>query len=254
MKIRALIVDDEPPACRSIWRFLNGNPEVEVVAECGDGESAVTAILSMKLDLVFLDVQMPEMDGFEVVRQVGAQSMPVTIFVTAHDRYAVKAFDANAVDYLLKPVGKERFVRALARARERIAEKPNGDTAERLIAFLEQMKAQDEYVERLPIAGNGRILLVKTTEIDWIEADGNYARLHVGASNHVIRETLTSLDRKLNPRDFVRIHRSAIVNIHRVKEIHSWFQGYHLVILENGQKLRMSRYQRAVAERLGFSR
>jgi two-component system LytT family response regulator len=253
MKIRALIIDDEPPARRCIWRFLKGNPEVEVVAECGDGESAVTAILSMKPDLVFLDVQMPEMDGFEVVRQVGAERMPVTIFVTAYDRYALKAFDANAVDYLLKPVGKERFERALARARERIAARPNRDTAERLIALLSQMKAQDGYAERLPVAGNGRILLVKTREIDWIEADGNYARLHVGASNHVIRETLTSLERKLNPRDFVRIHRSAIVNIHRVKEIHPWFHGYHLVILENGQKLRMSRYQLAVAERLGLN-
>jgi len=216
MKIHALIIDDEPLARRSIRRFLAADPEVEVVAECGDGESAVAAILSKKPELVFLDVKMPEKDGFEVLREVGAERMPATIFVTAYDRYALRAFDANAVDYLLKPVGQERFDRALARARERIAERPNRDAAERLIALLSQLKAQNEYLERLPVAANGRILLVKTSEIDWIEADGNYARLHVSTSNYEIRETLTSLERKLDPRDFARIHRSTIVNVHRI--------------------------------------
>jgi len=253
MKIHALIVDDEPPARRSIWRFLNDNPEVEVVAECGDGESAVTAIRSTKPDLVFLDVQMPEMDGLEVARQVGAERMPATIFVTAYDRYAIDAFDANAVDYLLKPIARERFARALDRARARIAERPNRDAAERLITMLGQMKAQDEYAERLPVTTNGRIQFVKTKEIDWIEADGNYARLHVGPGMHEVRETLANLERRLNPRDFVRIHRSTIVNIHRVKEIQPWLHGYHLVVLESGQRFRMSRYQYAAAERLGLS-
>lgn len=253
MKIHTMIVDDEPPARRSIWRFLNGNPEVEVVAECGDGESAAAAILSKKPELVFLDVQMPEMDGFEVVRQVGAERMPATIFVTAYDRYAVKAFEANAVDYLLKPVGRERFARALDRARARIAERPNRDAAERFLTLLDQMKAQDEYTDRLPVAANGRIQFVKTKEIDWIEADGNYVRLHVGPGMHEVRETLANIERKLNPRDFARIHRSTIVNIHRIKEIQPWFHGYHLVVLESGQRFRMSRYQHAAAERLGLS-
>ena len=252
MTIRALIIDDEPPARRSIARFLNGNPEVEVVGESGDGESAVKAIRSLKPDLAFLDVQMPEMDGLEVVRQVGTERMPATIFVTAYDRYAIDAFDANAVDYLLKPFGRERFTRALHRARARIEERPNRDAAERLIKLLGQMKVTDEYAERLPVITSGRIQFVKTGEIDWIEADGNYARLHVGPSTYEVRETLVRLERKLNPRDFARIHRSTIVNIHHIKEIQPWFHGYHLVVLECGQRIRMSRYQHAAAERLGL--
>jgi two-component system, LytTR family, response regulator len=252
MKIRALVVDDEPLARRSIWRFLKNDPEVEVAAECGDGEAAVNTILAEKPDLVFLDIQMPEIDGFEVVRQVGSDKMPVTIFVTAYDRYALRAFDANAVDYLLKPVGQERFARALSRAKARIAEKPNREATERLIALLDRVAAQNQYLERLAVAGNGRILFVKTSEIDWIEADGNYARLHVGSRNYQIREALSNLECKLNPRDFLRIHRSTIVNVHRIKEIHPWFHGYHLVLLENGQELRMSRYQREVANQLGL--
>src|SRR5205814_6616545 len=243
MKIRALIVDDEPLARRSIGRFLKSDLEVQVVAECGDGESAVKTILAEKPGLVFLDVQMPEVDGFEVVRQVGADKMPVTILVTAYDRYALRAFDANAVDYLLKPVGQERFARALARAKERIAEKPNREATERLTALLGRIAARDETLERLAVAENGRILFVKTSEIDWIEADGNYARLHAGARKYQIRGTLSNLERKLNPRHFLRIHRSTIVNVHRIKEIHPWFHGYHVVLLENGQELRMSRYQ-----------
>lgn len=252
MKIRALIVDDEPLGRRGVLRFLKNDPEIEVVAQCGDGESAVDAILARNPDLVFLDIQMPEMDGFEVVRRVGPQKMPVTIFVTAYDRYAVRAFDANAIDYLLKPVGQARFERALARAKERIAESSKEDVAERIVATLEQIKRQDKHLDRLPISENGRILFVKAREIDWIEANGNYARLHVGARTHEIRETLTSLEQKLDRRDFLRIHRSTIVNVHLIKEIQPWFHGYHLVLLQNGQELRMSRYQSEIAKRLGL--
>ena len=253
MSIRALVIDDEPLARRTVRRFLKNHPDMEVAGECGDGESAVNWILREDPDLVFLDVQMPEMDGFEVVRHVGTARMPATIFVTAYDRYALKAFDANAVDYLLKPIEAERFARALTRARERIGQGPGGDAAVRLTAILDRVTAQSEYAERLPVAENGRILFVKTEEIDWVEAEGNYARLHVGARHHEIRETLTSLGYKLNPRDFVRIHRSTIVNVHRIKEIHPWFHGHHVVLLENGRELRMSRYQRDVARRLGLA-
>jgi two-component system LytT family response regulator len=178
--------------------------------------------------------------------------MPATVFVTAYDRYALRAFDANAIDYLLKPVGQARFEKALARAKERIAEKSDRATTQRLFAMLGQLKAQEQYVERLPVAENGRILFVKTKEIDWIEADGNYARLHVGARAHEIRDTLSTLEQKLDPRDFLRIHRSTIVNVHVIKEIQPWFHGYHLVLLQNGQALRMSRYQNEVAKRLGL--
>jgi two-component system LytT family response regulator len=252
MSIRTLIIDDEPPARRSIWRFLKSHPEFEVVAECGDGESAVATIIGMRPDLVFLDVQLPELDGVEVVRQVGAERMPATIFVTAYDRYALQAFDAEAVDYLLKPVGRERFTRALDRARSRIFERPNRDAGNRLAALLQQMETQENYAERLPIPANGRIQFVKTIEIDWIAADGNYARLYAGGGQFEVRETLANLERRLNPRDFARIHRSTIVNIHRIREIQPWFHGYHLVLLQTGQKLRMSRYQHETAERLGF--
>lgn len=252
MKIRALIVDDEPLGRRGVLRFLKNDPEIEVVAQCSDGESAVDAILVRNPDLVFLDIQMPEMDGFEVVRRVGPQKMPVTIFVTAYDRYAVRAFDANAIDYLLKPVGQARFERALARAKERIAESSKEDVAERIVATLEQIKRQHKYLDRLPISENGRILFVKAREIDWIEANGNYARLHVGARTHEIRETLNGLEQKLDRRDFLRIHRSTIVNVHLIKEIQPWFHGYHLVLLQNGQELRMSRYQSEIAKRLGL--
>jgi two-component system, LytTR family, response regulator len=253
MKIRALIVDDEPLGRRGVLRFLRDDPEIDVVAQCSDGQAAVDAILARNPDLVFLDIQMPEMDGFEVVRRVGPQNMPVTIFVTAYDRYAVRAFDANAIDYLLKPVGQARFERALARAKERIAESSNEDVAERIVATLKQIKRQDKYLDRLPVSENGRILFVKTKEIDWIEANGNYARLHVGARTHEIRETLNSLERKLDPRDFLRIHRSTVVNVHLIKEIQPWFHGYHLVLLQNGQELRMSRYQNEIAKRLGLA-
>lgn len=253
MNIRAVIVDDEPLARRGLLRFLKSDPEIEVLSECGDGQSAVGAILGKKPNLVFLDVQMPEMDGLEVVRRVGPTQMPTTIFVTAYDRYALQAFDANALDYLLKPVGQERFQIALGRAKERISEKSKSETVLRMMATLEEIKRQDEYLERLPVSGNGRILFVKTKEIDWIEANGNYARLYVGAQTHDIRETLSTLERKLNPRDFLRIHRSTIVNVHFIREIQPWFHGYHLVLLQNGKELRMSRYQDEVAKRLGVA-
>jgi two-component system LytT family response regulator len=253
MKIRALVVDDEPLARKCVRRFLQNNTEVAVVAECGDGGSAVAAILSKKPDLVFLDVQMPEMDGFEVVHTVGIDRMPAIIFITAYDRYALRAFDANALDYLLKPFGRERFERALARAKVRILGNSGRDEARRILAGLEQVQTSQGYGERLPIAENGRIVFVKTKDIDWIEADGNYACLHVGSRGHELRETLTNLESKLNPCDFLRIHRSAIVNVHRIKEIQPWFRGYHLVVLENGKELRMSRYQHDVAERLGLA-
>lgn len=251
MRVRALIVDDEPLARRGIRRFLKEDPETEVVGECGDGESAVSTILSKKPDLVFLDVQMPEMDGFAVVQRVGPARMPTAIFVTAYDQYALQAFEANAIDYVLKPVGQQRFAKALVKAKERIAARSSHDLSERIIATLERIQRREEYLEHLPVSGNGRIHLVRTREIDWIEADGNYAILHFGTRTLGIRETLTSLEGKLNPRDFLRIHRSTIVNVNAIKEVQSWFHGYHLVTLQNGQELRMSRYQSGIAERLG---
>lgn len=253
MSIRALIVDDEPLARQSVRRFLKNHPDMQVIGECGDGQSAVSAILGKKPDLIFLDAQMPEMNGFEVVNRIGVEQMPATIFVTAYDRYALRAFDANALDYLLKPFGKGRFDRALARARERVAGSLDREATQRILQVMESVAGHGNGAGCLPVSENGRIVFVKMREIRWIEAAGNYARLHLATRTHDVRETLTSLEGKLNPKDFLRIHRSAIVNVQFVKEVHPWFGGYHLVMLENGQKLRVSRYQHEVAERLGLA-
>jgi two-component system LytT family response regulator len=202
---------------------------------------------------VFLDIQMPEMDGFQVLSKLGPDKMPVTIFVTAYDRFALRAFDANAIDYLLKPVGKERFERALARAKQRIAGKVDCDEAQRIISVLEQLAAAEKYPNRLAILKKGRMMFVATNDIDWIEAEGNYVRLHIGSRDHEFRETLGELGEKLNPAQFLRIHRSTIVNIERIKEIQPWFHGHHRVLLENGTELRMSRYQHEIARKLGLA-
>ena len=252
MSIRALVADDEPLARQSVRRFLRYHSDIQVVAECSDGQSTFAAILAKKPNLVFLDVQMPEMNGFEVISRIGVERMPASIFVTAYDHYALRAFDANALDYLLKPFGKTRFERALARARERIGPTFDRETAQRILRTMESVAGRGSYLDRLPVSQNARIVFVEVRDIHWIEAAGNYARLHVAGRSHEVRETLTSLESKLNPKDFLRIHRSAIVNVQFVKEVHPWFHGYHLVLLESGQKLRMSRYQHEVAERLGL--
>lgn len=252
MRIRALVVDDEPLARRSIRRLLERCSDVDIVGECADGASAVTAIREEKPNLVFLDVQMPEMTGFDVIREIGLNVMPVTIFVTAYDQYALDAFDANATDYLLKPFRKVRFDRALERAKERITGTLNMSDLRALVATMDRHLVPPKYVDRLTVSENGRIFLIDVDEIEWIAASGNYAVLHTLRRTYEIRQTLTELEAKLNPREFLRIHRSTIVNIRRVKEIQPWFRGHHVVVLKNGQELRMSRYQRDVAERLGI--
>jgi two-component system LytT family response regulator len=248
--LRALVVDDEPLARRALLRLLRTEPDVQVIGQCGDGEAAVEAIRRNRPDLVFLDVQMPEMDGFHVVEAVGVEQMPVTIFVTAFDRYALRAFDANAVDYLLKPFAAERLRRALARARDRCVGKLDQEAARRLFSLLDRTRFQTDYAQRLTVSTRGRILFVEVADIDWIEAEGNYARLHVSRRIYDVRETLQSLMEKLDPRDFVRIHRSTIVNRSRIREVQPWFRGSHIVVLESGEELRMSRYQREAVEQL----
>jgi two-component system, LytTR family, response regulator len=250
MTLRALVVDDEPLARKALLRLLRKEPDVQVIGQCGDGEAAVETIRRMRPDLVFLDVQMPEMDGFRVVEAVGVEAMPVTIFVTAFDRYALRAFDANAVDYLLKPFAAERLTRALARARDRCLGRMDQEAAQRLFSLLDRTRFQTDYAQRLTVSTRGRILFVEVAEIDWIEAEGNYARLHVSRKVYDVRETLQSLMEKLDPRDFVRIHRSTIVNQRRIREVQPWFRGSHIVVLESGEELRMSRYQREAVDRL----
>jgi len=247
--MRALIVDDEPLARKALLRLLNRDTSVLVIGEFGDGESAVAAIRQMQPDLVFLDVQMPEMDGFRVVESIDAAQMPATIFVTAFDQYAIRAFDANAVDYLLKPFAADRLARAVSRAHERHQGRHDKHTARQLFSLLGS-RCSSDYAQRLAVAIGGKIVFVAVADIDWIEADGNYARLHAGRRIYDVRETLQALMDKLDPREFLRIHRSTIVNVPRIREVRPWFQGSHLVVLQNGEELRMSRYQRDAVERL----
>lgn len=248
MSLRVLIVDDEPLARQSIRRHLQPYADIEVIGECGNGKAAVQAILAQRPELVFLDIQMPEMGGFEVIERVGAARMPEVIFATAWDRYALQAFDASAVDYLLKPFRKERFDRALERARRRISQGAGENLPARLLEAL-----RTSYLERIPAVESGRIIFVNTGDIEWIESAGNYVRVHTGKRHYEIRETLSNLEGKLDPKHFVRVHRSTIVNVRCVREVHPWFHGYHLVLLESGQKIRMSRYQHEGAKRLGLA-
>jgi two-component system LytT family response regulator len=251
MKLRAVIIDDEPIARLRIRRLLQPDPDCEVIGEYGDGESAVAGICAERPDLVFLDVQMAEMDGFEVTKRVGLERMPVTIFVTAHDHYALRAFDAHALDYLLKPFGKARFEEALGRAKQHIAGGVNRQALRSVVAMLGPPASRSRYPDQLPVNEHGHVVFVCTADIDWIEAAGNYARLHVGSRQFEVRETLTTIGSKLDPLKYVRIHRSTIVNVSSIKEIHPWFGGHHLVVLNNGTELRMSRYPRDVARQLG---
>ena len=252
MRIRALIVDDEPLARKSLLRHLQFHPGIQVIGECGDGRSAVETIRAERPDLVFLDVQMPEMDGFQVIERIEPRRMPAIIFVTAYDQYALRAFDSNALDYLLKPFRKARLDQALARASERIARNPDPEFTARIVAAMDALTARDDYLERIPVPLNGRITFVRVEDIEWIEGAGNYAQLHLVKRTHAIRETLNSLQCKLNPKQFVRVHRSTIVNVSRIKEIHPWFQGYHMILLESGHRVRMSRYQSEAMKRLGW--
>ena len=251
-KLQVLIVDDEPLARRRIRALLKGEKDVEIVGECGDGRQAIAAIQKQRPDLVFLDVQMPEVDGFGVVESVGAADMPAVVFVTAYDRYALNAFEVHALDYLLKPFDEERFQGALARARSEIRRERTDDVHQRLLALLEHLQPPGKHLDRLLVKSAGRIFFLKVEEIDWIEAAGNYVRLHVGKESHLVRETMTDLESRLDPGRFLRIHRSTLVNIDRIKELHPWFSGDYAVVLHDGTQLRLSRgHRERLSERLG---
>jgi two-component system, LytTR family, response regulator len=244
MKYEALIVDDEPLARRSICKHLKTFPEFEVAGECGDGESAVASIREQKPDLVFLDIQLPEFDGFDVIRAVGKHEMPVTIFVTAYDRYALKAFEAHALDYLLKPFSEDRFRDSLLRARRTLELGKQQAPNHQLSRLLEEINKKKDYLERIPVPAKGRFLFFNVRDLDWIEAEGNYLRLHGGPTSYLIRGNMNDMEAKLDPDKFMRIHRSTIVNLQRIREVQPWFHGHHRVVLNNGQELKLSRYQK----------
>ncbi|MFT3763339.1 MAG: LytTR family DNA-binding domain-containing protein [Pseudoxanthomonas sp.] len=245
MKLTALVVDDEPIARHAIVRLLREDPKIEPPDECGDGASAVAAIRERSPALVFLDIQMPEMTGIDVVDAIGAERMPATVFVTAFEQYAVRAFEANAVDYLVKPFSRQRFAGTLHRAKQRVAAAGgiDGYASAQVLRALESLRRREAYLERIPVRNGDHVVLVAVDDIVWIKANRNSVEIHLAGQSHELRETMATLATRLDPRRFARIHRSAIINIHRVKSIHPWFNGHHVVTLDTGQQLRMSRYQ-----------
>jgi two-component system LytT family response regulator len=251
-KIRTIIVDDEAPARARIRQLLKQEADFAVVAECANGGQAVEAIQRERPDLVFLDVQMPRLGGLEVCREAAADGtpLPMIIFVTAYDEYALKAFEVHAVDYLLKPFDRERFIQALSHVRQQMGRTKQTAVESRLAAVLEDLSPGSKKPGRLIFKENGRIIFVRPESIDWIEADGNYLRLHAGEGSHYVRETLASLESQLPEEKFMRISRSIIVNLDRVKELQPLFYGDFAVILQDGSRLNMSRSYRDRLEAL----
>jgi two-component system LytT family response regulator len=255
-----MLADDEPLARRRLVRFLRAEPDVEVVAECANGAQAVAALTAHELDLVLLDVQMPDLSGLEVVAAHGADRMPAVIFVTAYDAYAVRAFEVHALDYLLKPITVERFHAAFTRAREHLERVSSAHAGRRLKSLLAQLLASEQalavagaipaaaapakYADRLMVKSEGRVFFVRVGDVDWFEAEGNYVRIHVGKATHLIRETITAIDASLDPAQFARIHRGTIVNLDRIRELQPWFAGDYVVILKDGVQLKLTRTYR----------
>lgn len=250
MAIRALIVDDESIARKGLRSLLRDDEDITIVGEASNGRRAVTAIRELQPSLVFLDVQMPEMDGFGVIEEVGVDAMPATIFVTAYDQYALAAFEVHAVGYLLKPFDRDRFARTLLHAKKRLAQPAEQGLGPEALKMLDALRAergsQRRYTDRLLVNTDGRIIIVKTADLRWIEAADNYVRLHAGSgsgsgSSYLLHESMRALEERLDPARFVRVHRSAIVNVDWIKEIQPWYAGALVIILQGGERLTVSR-------------
>jgi len=249
-RIRTLIADDEPIARRGVRHLLDQDAEVEVVAEATGGLEASELIQSLRPDLVFLDVQMAGCDGFETLRRVGSTVAPVVVFITAYDEYALRAFEFNAVDYLLKPYDDARFATALARAKELVVRRRSDRVDDRLGRLLKHLEGEGR--DRILLKASGEIIFLKTTEIDWVEAEGDYVKFHVAGRSHLMRGTMAALEAQLDPARFIRIHRSTIVNTDRLRKLSPSFEGEYAVVLQDGTKLRMSRgYQDRIRSLLG---
>ena len=246
MTLRVAIVDDEPPARARLRRLLKGQADIEVVAECGDGAAAVHAIESLQPDLVFLDVQMPELDGFEVLGALEVARLPAVIFVTAFDKYALRAFEVHALDYVVKPVEPERFARALAHARQRIIERRSTDDG--VSNLIRQLVRERSHLARIPVRSEGRVKVIDLGEVDWLSAADNYVTLHVGRHNYLVRDTLSALEARLDANAFVRVHRSSIVRLDRIEELVPDLHGDYRIRLKNGAVVPMSRTYRARIE------
>jgi two-component system LytT family response regulator len=248
--LRVVLVDDEPLARQRLRGFLATHHDVEIVGEAGDGVSAVELIRATRPNLLFLDVKMPELDGFGVLRRLKGDGLPITIFVTAYDQYALRAFEVFALDYLLKPFRRARLDEALERARAIVARRDERALGESLRALLDHLGAGTAYLDRLTVRVGDRLVPVKVERIDWISAEDNYVRLHVGKTAYLLRETMNGLEAKLDPARFLRIHRATIVNVDRVRELRPWFHRDYKVVLEDGTEVVLSRTYRQRAGRL----
>ena len=249
--IRTIIVDDEPLSRELLRGMLTEEQDIALVGEFADGRQAVDGIKDLKPDLVFLDIQMPEQNGFQVLETLGEGNLPAIIFVTAYDRYAVRAFEVHALDYLLKPFDEDRLAEALRHARGRLQKTDRLDTGRRILAMLEQMTANSRYRDHLVIRGEGRAFLQPVREIEWIEASGKHVHIHAGGEPRSMRATMIDLEQKLNPRRFLRVSRSAIVNVDRIREIAPWFNGEFLVTLKSGAQVPSTRgYRQALVDLL----
>lgn len=239
-RIRTLIVDDEPLARAMLRSFLADDTEMEVIGECGDGYTAVEMIESAAPELVFLDIQMPDLDGFGVLRSLTPDAIPNIAFVTAYDQFALKAFDVHAIDYLLKPFDRERFERTLARAKQQIALQKRGDSNEALLQLLNEQRAHAQPVQRIFVKSGGKAFFVRPDEISWIEAQGNYVALHIGAKSYLLRQTINAFEKQLDPAKFQRVQRSSIINLDTIREMHPVGRGEYEIVLKDGVTLKLS--------------
>ena len=250
MNIRAVIADDEPPARERVRHLLREHSDIEIIAECGNGPDTVAAVKEHAPDLLFLDIQMPGLDGFGVLAALPQDKLPIVIFTTAYDQHALRAFDAHALDYLLKPFKPARFKDAVQRARDQLTAKQAGANTQNLIELLTRRAAP--HLTRITVKTGDKVIFVRVRDIECIESAGNYIVVHAGGQEHVLRETLSDLESQLDPANFLRVSRSALVNLNHVKELQPMFKGDHAVILQSGRKVAMTRGIREVEKALRF--
>jgi two-component system, LytTR family, response regulator len=252
--VRTVIADDERLARKKLRLLLDSEPEIKVVAECSDGRQTLSAIRTYRPELLLLDIQMPDLDGFQVLSEIPPAEMPVVIFTSAYDQYAIRAFEAHALDYLLKPFDQDRLHQALGRVRQELRKSQDREITHRILELLSQVKSEaavtSESDDRLIIKAKGRVVFLNLDEIDWVEAAANYVRLNVGKESYLFRETITGISERLNPNHFIRIHRSAIVNARKIKELIPVNSGEYVVILKSGKELSCSRGYRSALQRM----
>jgi two-component system LytT family response regulator len=250
--VRTVVADDESLARQKLLILLDSEPQVKVVAECQDGRQTVSAIRSLRPDMLLLDIQMPDLDGFQVLSQISLEEMPVVIFTSAYDQYAIRAFEANALDYLLKPFDQERLHHALEKARSELRKAHDREITHRILNLLSQVRSVAlptlEPDSRLVIKANGRVVFLDLDSIEWVEAAANYVRLNVGKESYLFRETISRISERLNARHFVRIHRSTIVNVRKIKELIPVNSGEYVVVLKSGRELSCSRGYRSALQ------